>query len=340
MVMTKCRECSKDVSDQAEICPGCGVKNPSRHSKGKSVDFAVTVVLIAFTYFYFLYDGDETDSSKVHTERSEVTVRTPSCEQGSETQGKYYVTSSNVNFRTRPTGDSALVVNETATRLLGSTQYRTLFSSTVLQGYCETEHWLYGKIIEADGAPVDWDTGWVHKNFISKEPSEDYLAGLIWNIDEDNAFSAQEKVLLRKGALKILNDEPSCQKLITGYRSVDRPDTYFVTCRGYEGSTPFNIWFTPSQLESNESLALPKPHPEDLSRLTCIEMIKQHVTHPSTLDIHDVYGYSSFVHSDQSRTVRQQFSAKNGFNLELEFTAYCVFKPDGELDFRVNETSS
>jgi hypothetical protein len=29
MALTSCRECGKEISDQAEVCPSCGIKNPA-----------------------------------------------------------------------------------------------------------------------------------------------------------------------------------------------------------------------------------------------------------------------------------------------------------------------
>ncbi|MDN7124522.1 hypothetical protein J6I90_06475 [Pseudidiomarina sp. 1APP75-32.1] len=336
MAMGKCRECGKDVSDKAEICPHCGIKDPVS-SKENVVTFFFLLAIIVFIYFFFFYSGESDTNSDDVAQGNAKVKHVPSCAQGQQISGKYYISGSDVNFRQGPSTESKQVVNEKATQVLGSTQYRTLWKSNVLQGYCETNEWLYGEIIEADGGPVDWGTGWVHKDFITDKPSDDYLTGLLWDIGSEDAFNAQEKALIRKGALKVLAEEPACKNVITGYRSADRPGAYFVTCTNEDGEAHFNVWFTPEQLASGESLALPEPHPEELSRLTCIEMIKRSVNHPSTLDIHEFIGYATVVYTDRSRRVFQRFSAKNSFDLELEYMAHCDFKPDGEFDFAVNE---
>ncbi len=51
MAMTTCRECSKEVSDTAEMCPNCGAKSPA---KGKVSTFVGLLVIGAVVYGIFL----------------------------------------------------------------------------------------------------------------------------------------------------------------------------------------------------------------------------------------------------------------------------------------------
>ena len=47
MALIQCRECGKEVSDQAETCPNCGIKTPSKEKrKKKLIITAVTTVFI------------------------------------------------------------------------------------------------------------------------------------------------------------------------------------------------------------------------------------------------------------------------------------------------------
>lgn len=49
MAMVKCKECGKEVSDQAKSCPSCGAKPPKKLSIGK----LLFVALIGFGAFKF-----------------------------------------------------------------------------------------------------------------------------------------------------------------------------------------------------------------------------------------------------------------------------------------------
>ena len=47
MALVPCRECGKEVSDQAEACPYCGIKTPSKEKrKKKLITTTITIVLV------------------------------------------------------------------------------------------------------------------------------------------------------------------------------------------------------------------------------------------------------------------------------------------------------
>ena len=47
MALVQCRECGKEVSDQAETCPSCGIKTPSKEKrKKKLIITSVSTVLM------------------------------------------------------------------------------------------------------------------------------------------------------------------------------------------------------------------------------------------------------------------------------------------------------
>ena len=263
--------------------------------------------------------------------------RSVNCEQGSPISGSFYVKGSDINFRAGPGIDHSHVINWKATEVLGRTQYRTLWPSMVLEGRCETADWLQARIVKADGNSVNWETGWVHKKFVTAEASDDIKAGLLWDIDGESAFTESEKKTLRRGALKILKDEANCAEITTGYRSGSRQGAYYVTCNARGGGVPFNVWFTPDEVDSGNALAVPDAYPEAQSRQACERAITARVSHPSTLDVHRVLGYATKVHNNGNRTVIQEFSAKNSFGLKLEHRARCLIQSDGTLEITIAE---
>lgn len=48
MALKKCRECNNEVSDKAEVCPNCGIKNPIGKTSKKKY---IIVSVIIFLYF-------------------------------------------------------------------------------------------------------------------------------------------------------------------------------------------------------------------------------------------------------------------------------------------------
>ena len=233
--------------------------------------------------------------------------------------------------------DHALVINRKATDVLGKTQYRTIWSSMALEGRCETAEWLQARIVKADGNAVNWETGWIRKQFVTGEASDDMKAGLLWDIDDESGFTDAEKQVVKRGALKVLKDEANCVEIITGYRSGSRKGAYYVSCNAKNGGLPFNVWFTPDEVETGIALAVPEVYPEAQSRQVCERAIRSRVSHPSTLDIYHFIGYATKVHNNGNRTVIQDFSAKNSFGLEIEYLARCLIQPDGNFEIVITE---
>jgi len=205
----------------------------------------------------------------------------------------------------------------------------------VLEARCETPDWLQARIVKADGNAVKWETGWVYKQFVTGDASDELKAGLLWHIDSEKEFTDAEKQIVKRGALKVLKDEVNCAEITTGYRSGSRKGAYYVTCNAKNGGPPFNVWFTPDQVETGNALAVPEAYPESQSRQACERAIRRQVSHPSTLDIHHFVGYATKVHNNGNRTIVQEFSAKNSLGFELEHRARCLIQPDGTLEMTI-----
>lgn len=260
-----------------------------------------------------------------------------SCDIGTPTEAKYFIEKKETSFYLSPDKSKGKVVNPRASEILKRTEYRTLWPEMVLQGLCETPDWLQAKIVEADGEPVDWETGWVEKNKVHTSASSDYTAGLIWDVNGESDFSAKEKTMVKEGALKVLRDEPNCLKITTGYRSGSKKGQYYVTCSAKNGGEPFNVWFSPDDVKTDQKLAIPAAFNESASKQMCIDAIKSRVNHPSTLDIHSITGYGTRVANNGNREVIQTFSAKNSFGLELKHRARCLIMPNGDLEITITE---
>ncbi|WP_208950167.1 hypothetical protein [Rahnella sp. ChDrAdgB13] len=53
MAMLKCKECKKEVSAKAKVCPHCGVKDPGFSAKDAFKGFIFLAVLVGAGYWYF-----------------------------------------------------------------------------------------------------------------------------------------------------------------------------------------------------------------------------------------------------------------------------------------------
>lgn len=162
-----------------------------------------------------------------------------------------------------------------------------------------------------------------------------YEDHLIWDIESQDRFTLEEKEMLRSGALKILQDESNCDRIIYGDKSSSKKGSYFVTCEGKDNSSTFNVWFSPEELKENKNLKI-LSLPESDAQELCIEAIKNNVKNPSTLDL-SVFGYSSRKNNNGSWTILENFSVKNSFGQSLNYEAMCLISNKGELSLTVEE---
>jgi hypothetical protein len=49
VALVKCRECGQEVSDQAEVCPNCGIKHPKKKANGCLIIVGLLVLLVIVT---------------------------------------------------------------------------------------------------------------------------------------------------------------------------------------------------------------------------------------------------------------------------------------------------
>jgi hypothetical protein len=186
--------------------------------------------------------------------------------------------------------------------------------------------------------------------FIFLQPKNDTTApklsaaqpkrGLTWDIDVigRSTFSEDDKRLFKAAAEKVLRDDPICDQVYGGDRPNDlhawnnpQRKPYYVTCLAKDGKDAFNIFFNATDISSDAPLRGPSPFDESASRRLCERAIKGKASHPSTVDIHSIMGYATSTSGSGMRVVRQDFTAKNDYGLELKFRAHCYVDSSGEL---------
>ncbi|MGP3001453.1 MULTISPECIES: hypothetical protein [Serratia] len=69
MAMTTCKECKKEVSDKAKVCPHCGVKEPARNLGKETAQGCLGLVILVGALFFFFSGGDD-DKEKTDTKKA------------------------------------------------------------------------------------------------------------------------------------------------------------------------------------------------------------------------------------------------------------------------------
>jgi RNA polymerase subunit RPABC4/transcription elongation factor Spt4 len=64
MALKKCKECGKEISTEAKVCPNCGKKNPTGERVGC---VAAVLILIAIAAVVSIFSNDEKSTPTVQT---------------------------------------------------------------------------------------------------------------------------------------------------------------------------------------------------------------------------------------------------------------------------------
>jgi hypothetical protein len=236
---------------------------------------------------------------------------------------------------------------------LGESFSIKLSPSHDLEALCESGEWAQVKTVAIEGSsfdlfgkPITPDTGWVEKKFLTRELSDDQRRGLYWNIADDEFIPSEDKDWVRKGALRALSDNKRCKRVDGGRRitkrpsldGVDRSGQAYAVCNNVARQDPgklWNVFFSKADIDSNKSLATPEAYDEAESRKMCEAAIRSKANYPSTVNIHSFAGYGTRAFENGNRLIRQTFSAKTAYGLELTYVAECWIKPHGEFEINV-----
>lgn len=95
--------------------------------------------------------------------------------------------------------------------------------------------------------------------------------------------------------------------------------------------------FRPDDATNGRSFAPVDPIDETTAREACWSAAKERATHPSTVDI-STFGGQFNSDESGSASYRTTFTAKNAFNLSLNFTISCSFKGNEFMGVEIQET--
>lgn len=146
----------------------------------------------------------------------------------------------------------------------------------------------------------------------------------------------------RKSALAVVNrimaQNPRCDAF--GSQALlfdkDRAGALFkVACFG---ATEQVVDFRPDDATNGRSFAPVDPLDEKTAREACWNAAKERATHPSTVDI-STFGGQFYSDDSGGTSYRTTFTAKNSFNLTLNYTILCSFKGSRFADVDIQETA-
>lgn len=150
----------------------------------------------------------------------------------------------------------------------------------------------------------------------------------------------------RRKAAETAARNPQCKQVdgseLSSIKSTLNNMQFFVDCNMDSKMVRFR--FTESELDNQVAAVSEseKAFTKEQSGELCKELIRKSVNHPSTLGINGWdYGYKKFEPVGNT-AVWMDFKAKNGFGLELKYTAECKFQPgnpNGEITIREREAS-
>lgn len=236
-----------------------------------------------------------------------------------------------------PQANAEPVPNKKASEVLGQPINLRVIEAQQVSVLCQRDGWtLVRASEESSDAP---SVGWVPDEALTTAAS--YTAPARSISIEDVTWTAETKKY-RDKIIRILNsiaaDNPNCRSLDPetlelSERGSKNDPVFFVTCEG--GVTPFNIWFRPS--DAGGSFA-PPVHIERAAALQiCEQAARTSAKHPSTVSFSRFMDVSWVTWPSGRAKLASTFTAKNSFNLELEYRIGCLFEGTHLIDIEINE---
>lgn len=120
-------------------------------------------------------------------------------------------------------------------------------------------------------------------------------------------------------------------------RSKPGDPVFYVTCGS--GMDAFNVWFKPTDAETGETFAATVPLERSAAVDACEQVSKSAATHPSTVQFSRFLDLAYVSHASGRARVVSTFTAKNAFNLELEYRIDCLFDGASLIETHIAESS-
>lgn len=252
------------------------------------------------------------------------------CPTGRPLTGRYFVHDLDALLRTGPERDDPPLA-----AVSGEPGGPAFPAEAVLIAHCELGGRIRVRVAEEGGGPLAGAVGWIEKGAVFPVPRTDLANRLLWDIAGEEDFTEEEKILVRRRALTVLDGHARCGTLVSGHRSAF--DGAFVAiCLDGEDGTSFTI-----RLEEEDLARLGEtgpdgremPIPEEEARSLCAHALRTHVLERATARVFALLDHETEILPPSDRVVRQRFRTAGEDGGSVVRTAECIIAPDGVIRF-------
>ncbi|WP_434525086.1 hypothetical protein [Photorhabdus asymbiotica] len=221
MAVIKCKECKKEVSSSAKVCPHCGVKNPGMGPLEILIGLAVLAIICAVIYYLF----GSTESNKTNS-----TVTTEATEEISKPAAKEFKYASKTlkEYRNEPQYERKEIVEDYVSyKDISETETDNFYSCLSQISYTKSGDLKLGDVL-----------GWCYTDY-TQDPKS--LTNHI-NFDEfmskfsgwDGSYRPLEKIIKEN-----MHDESTYKHVETTYRLILDKNPHAVIETTFRGSNAY-----------------------------------------------------------------------------------------------------
>ncbi|HEL3179386.1 MAG: hypothetical protein J0L89_08380 [Xanthomonadales bacterium] len=263
------------------------------------------------------------------------------CERGTSADGAVVNVLGKDGHDLRNAPDGERIVNEKATRVLGSTQYQTIDNSTKVQIQCLDGDWARVQITDPEW--LKEHSGWVLRSALAAplkpgEVREFTDADFDWD-----KHTQRDKTAIIKAVNRIHREDPRCKEHIYPSlvgRSADETKkrgkpVYFVNCG--TGAQTVNVYFDAARADDPTPFRAPRFIDKMRAIDLCEAYAKANASHPSTVEFSRFLDIATSEHPNGRTQVQSSFTAKNSFGLELKFNISCLLDENGFIEGNISE---
>jgi hypothetical protein len=295
--------------------------------------FAILIVGAVLVGMYFGKGNDEATLAPTATASVSQSLQTSSasssCLHGQPSTGEIVSARESADVYTAPSTTAARLKNEKASAILKKTHYHVIDTSTTVEVVCEQDDWREVQIVTPD-----WLThvkGWVQasslKGIERTASGTRILTEGDFRWDRSTSPYKEEIVVLVN---RIAAEHEDCEDAdpssvsLSGDRSSSGDPVFYVTCgMSSRSSTPFNVWFRPT--DADRSFSAVPAIGQGNAVLACRDAARAAATIPSSVDFSAILDVAYSARPDGRASLSSSFTATNAMNVESRYNIRCLF---------------
>lgn len=248
MANRTCPDCRESIKSDAVVCKHCGRRFSAAEMETVQQDARFPLYLIAV-----VLGGLILASTLKNTPEQKAIAQDACAQAGGISKNEIVTVNQSVELRAQPSANSAKLVNEQATEIMGETHYQTVDHTTRLRETCREGNWSQVAMLEPEW--LAGRAGWIPSGELrtietdSAGKREYVEADFYWDDDTENY-----KQQLTAAVNRIVRENNRCETVDpgtmsrAGARGTPSDPVFFITCNS--GSNVFNVWF---RLNGNEA---------------------------------------------------------------------------------------